>query len=127
METQQKMMHLRHKRTQKPCQQERTKQQWKDFTQNFQECNKKSNVSMRLHQRENQRNSHSRQKIGQQRIGRQAGCTSTQFTGNDSRSGCSGTNETDHCTFKHFPVDLLHRATHQQYRNNQARNRLEQQ
>ena len=26
----------------------------------------------------------------------------------------SGTNETDHCTFKHFPVDLLHRATHQQ-------------
>ena len=46
METQQKMMHLRHKRTQKPCQQERTKQQWKDFTQNFQECNKKSNVSM---------------------------------------------------------------------------------
>ena len=39
METQQKMMHLRHKRTQKPCQQERTKQQWKDFTQNFQECN----------------------------------------------------------------------------------------
>lgn len=82
---------------------------------------------MRLHQRENQRNSHSRQKIGQQRIGRQAGCASTQFTGNDSRSGCSGTNETDHRTFKHFPVDLLHRTTHQQYRNNQARNRLEQQ
>lgn len=82
---------------------------------------------MRLHQRGNQRNSHSCQKIGQQRIGRQAGCASTQFTGNDSRSGCSGTNEADHCTFKHFPVDLLHRATHQQYRNNQARNRLEQQ
>ena len=43
---------------------------------------------MRLRQRENQRNSHSRQKIGQQRIGRQAGCASTQFTGNDSRSRC---------------------------------------
>ena len=116
METQQKMMHLRHKRTQKPCQQERTKQQWKDFTQNFQECNKKSNVSMRLHQRENQRNSHSCQKIGQQRIGRQAGCASTSLPVMTAAAVAVGQMRQTIDTFKHFPVDLLHR----QHTNNTA-------
>lgn len=68
---------------------------------------------MRLHQRKKQRNSHSRQKIGQQDIGRQTGCAPAQFTGNNCRGSRCGTNETNHRTFKHFPVDFLHRAAHQ--------------
>lgn len=121
------MVYLRHPNAQQPSQQERTKQQGEHFTENLQEGQPESNVGMRLDQRENQRNGNGRQQIGSQRIGSQAGGTATQLACNDGCRRSRRTDQTNHSSLEHFPIQLVHRTEHQQGRNGQTRHRLKQQ